>query len=65
MTAEENEVLDRALEGFMDLVGGRLLLKPAVKAMDWLVRRFRYIIAQTSSSRSAPRTLTEDRSQGP
>lgn len=48
MTAEENEVLDRALGGFMDLVGGRLLLKPAVKAMDWLVRRFRYIIAQTS-----------------
>ncbi len=41
MTAGENEVLDRALENFIGLVGGRLLLKPALKALEWLVRRFR------------------------
>ncbi|KAK5129471.1 hypothetical protein LTR08_003231 [Meristemomyces frigidus] len=41
MTAKENEELDRMVESFMGLVGGRLLLKPAMKAMEWLVRRFR------------------------
>jgi len=41
MTAGENEVLDRALENFIGLVGGRLLLKPALEALEWLVRRFR------------------------
>ncbi len=46
MTAGENEALDRVIEDFLGLVGGRLLLKPAVKAVEWLVRRFRY----TSSS---------------
>lgn len=64
MTAGENEVLNKALEDFMGLVGRRLLLKPAVKAMDWLVRRFRYIFNQTSLSRTSPQRLTEDRSQG-
>ncbi|KAI9818592.1 MAG: snoRNA-binding rRNA-processing protein utp10 [Thelocarpon impressellum] len=41
MTQRENEELDRALEDFLGLLGGRLLLKPAVKAIEWLVRRFR------------------------
>ncbi|KAI9877013.1 MAG: snoRNA-binding rRNA-processing protein utp10 [Pleopsidium flavum] len=41
MTAGENGVLDRALEDFMGLIGGRLILKPALKSMEWLVRRFR------------------------
>lgn len=30
-----------ALEAFLALVGGRLLLNPAIKAVEWLVRRFR------------------------
>ncbi|KAL1960057.1 hypothetical protein VTO42DRAFT_229 [Malbranchea cinnamomea] len=41
MTASQNKELDSVLESFLALVGGRLLLKPAVKAVDWLVRRFR------------------------
>ncbi|KAL8930115.1 MAG: hypothetical protein Q9172_000200 [Xanthocarpia lactea] len=40
MTAAQNKSLDNVLEDFMSLVGGRLLLKPAMKAMEWLVRRF-------------------------
>ncbi|KAL8821982.1 MAG: hypothetical protein Q9223_000062 [Gallowayella weberi] len=40
MTAAQNKSLDNVLEDFMRLVGGRLLLKPAMKAMEWLVRRF-------------------------
>ncbi|KAK1012892.1 snoRNA-binding rRNA-processing protein utp10 [Friedmanniomyces endolithicus] len=41
MTAAENQELDRMLETFLGLVGARLLLKPAMKAVEWLVRRFR------------------------
>ena len=42
MTAKENEELDTVLESFLGLVGARLLLKPALKAVEWLLRRFRY-----------------------
>ncbi|GAB7361833.1 hypothetical protein MBLNU230_g1875t1 [Neophaeotheca triangularis] len=41
LMAKENEELDRVLESFLGLVGGRLLLKPGLKAIEWLVRRFR------------------------
>ncbi|KAL4808206.1 U3 small nucleolar RNA-associated protein 10 [Aspergillus unguis] len=41
MTEAENKELDSVLEAFLALVGGRLLLNPAVKAVEWLVRRFR------------------------
>ncbi|KAL2845666.1 hypothetical protein BJY01DRAFT_180530 [Aspergillus pseudoustus] len=41
MPAEQNKDLDTVLEAFLALVGGRLLLNPAVKAVEWLVRRFR------------------------
>ena len=41
MTAKENGDLDQILAAFLGLVGGRLLLKPAMKAVEWLVRRFR------------------------
>ncbi|KAK0940620.1 snoRNA-binding rRNA-processing protein utp10 [Friedmanniomyces endolithicus] len=41
MTAAENGELDRMLGSFLGLVGARLLLKPAMKAVEWLVRRFR------------------------
>ena len=44
MTAEENSELDKRLESFLGLVGGRLRLSPAIKAVEWLVRRFRYTI---------------------
>jgi U3 small nucleolar RNA-associated protein 10 len=41
MTAEENVALDAVLEAFLGLVGSKLLLRPALKAIEWLVRRFR------------------------
>ncbi|KAH1668512.1 snoRNA-binding rRNA-processing protein utp10 [Aspergillus fumigatus] len=41
LTAAQNKELDVALEAFLALVGGRLLLNPAIKAVEWLVRRFR------------------------
>lgn len=41
MNAAQNKELDTVLDAFLALVGGRLLLSPAVKAVDWLVRRFR------------------------
>ncbi|KAL4875043.1 hypothetical protein BJY04DRAFT_233091 [Aspergillus karnatakaensis] len=41
MNAAQNKELDTVLEAFLALVGGRLLLSPAVKAVEWLIRRFR------------------------
>ncbi|PYH89674.1 SSU processome component Utp10 [Aspergillus ellipticus CBS 707.79] len=41
MSAVQNKELDTVLEAFLALVGGHLLLSPAVKAVDWLIRRFR------------------------
>ncbi|KAL4749031.1 U3 small nucleolar RNA-associated protein 10, partial [Aspergillus terricola var. indicus] len=41
MNVEQNRELDSVLEAFLALVGGRLLLSPAVKAVEWLIRRFR------------------------
>lgn len=41
MTATDSAQLDRKLEAFLGLVGGRLRLSPAIKAIEWLVRRFR------------------------
>ncbi|KXG53254.1 uncharacterized protein PGRI_003040 [Penicillium griseofulvum] len=41
MNVAQNKELDTAVEAFLALVGGRLQLSPAVKAVDWLVRRFR------------------------
>lgn len=44
MTKKENEKLDTVLEAFLTLVGSKLMLKPAEKALEWLVRRFKYVI---------------------
>ena len=41
MTAAQNEQLDSRTESFLGLVGGRLRLNPAIKAVEWLVRRFK------------------------
>ncbi|TGZ82115.1 hypothetical protein EX30DRAFT_318094 [Ascodesmis nigricans] len=40
-TKAEVKTLNRSIESFLELVSGRLLLKPALKAVEWLVRRFR------------------------
>ncbi|KAH0538419.1 hypothetical protein FGG08_004967 [Glutinoglossum americanum] len=49
MTSKENEELDIVLEEFLGLVGARLLLKPGLKAVEWLVRRFRVHEYNTTS----------------
>ncbi|KAJ5884718.1 hypothetical protein N7495_009228 [Penicillium taxi] len=41
MNTTQNNELDTVIQSFLVLVGGRLQLSPAVKAVDWLVRRFR------------------------
>lgn len=44
LTAVENKQLDKRIDAFLHLVGGRLRLMPAIKAIEWLVRRFRYVV---------------------
>lgn len=39
-TREQNDLLDRAVENFLSLIAPRINLLPAMKAMEWLVRRF-------------------------
>lgn len=41
MTAVQNLELDKRIEAFLGLVGGRLRLTPAIKAVEWLVRKFK------------------------
>ena len=48
MTSMQNDQLNTVLEDFLGLVGVRLLLKPALKAVEWLVRRFRLVAAASS-----------------
>lgn len=55
MTSDQNKQLDNVLESFLALVGARLLLNPAVKAVDWLIRRFRCV--SISSSLGIPLTV--------
>lgn len=50
MTTAQNKELDEVLESFLGLVGARLLLKPALKAVEWLVRRFRSVISRCDST---------------
>lgn len=45
LTKKENEHLDHIIDSFLGLVGSRLLLRPGLKAVEWLVRRFRYVSA--------------------
>ncbi|KAK9388887.1 hypothetical protein V1515DRAFT_384622 [Lipomyces mesembrius] len=40
-TPEQNAALDRAVESFLALLGPRVLLQPAIQALEWLVRRFK------------------------
>ena len=53
MTAEENTTLNGVLELFLQLLGARILLRPAVKSLEWLVRRFRVHTYNTSTLISA------------
>lgn len=51
MTEGENKKLNAVLEAFITLVGPRLLLKPAQKALEWLVRRFKYVARSLPAQR--------------
>lgn len=44
LSASENEELDRQIEAFLRLAGSKLRLMPAIKSIEWLIRRFRYAI---------------------
>lgn len=48
LTASENEELDRRVGAFLRLAGSRLRLMPAIKAIEWLIRRFRYGISSST-----------------
>lgn len=37
----QNEELDNVIEVFLQMLGSRLTLRPGVRALEWLVRRFR------------------------
>ncbi|ROT38786.1 BP28CT domain-containing protein [Sodiomyces alkalinus F11] len=41
MSAAENAELDAKVDAFLRLVGSRIRLMPAIRAVEWLVRRFR------------------------
>lgn len=41
MTAAENAELDKKVDSFLRLAGARLRLMPTIKAIEWLIRRFR------------------------
>ena len=47
LTTAQNEQLDVALEEFLSLVSSKLLLKPALRSVEWLVRRFRFVFVIT------------------
>lgn len=48
-TSEQNELLDKAVFNFLTLVAPRLQLQPAIKALEWLVRRFQYVFLHVLS----------------
>ncbi|KAF3770110.1 U3 small nucleolar RNA-associated protein 10 [Cryphonectria parasitica EP155] len=49
MTAAENAELDKRVDAFLRLVGAKLRLMPAIKAVEWLIRRFRIHEYSTAS----------------
>ena len=42
LTQDEAAQLDKQIEAFLRLAGSRLRLMPAIRSIEWLVRRFRY-----------------------
>jgi U3 small nucleolar RNA-associated protein 10 len=42
LTEDENAALDVRVDAFLRLCSSRLRLMPAIKAIEWLIRRFRY-----------------------
>jgi len=57
MTEAQNKQLDVVVEDFLSLVGSRLLLKPALRTVEWLVRRFRSVKSRKLLGRALLRNL--------
>jgi U3 small nucleolar RNA-associated protein 10 len=57
MTEAQNKQLDVVVEDFLSLVGSRLLLKPALRTVEWLVRRFRSVKSRKLLGRAVLRDL--------
>ncbi|KAI4197949.1 MAG: hypothetical protein LQ350_005603 [Teloschistes chrysophthalmus] len=57
MTAAQNQQLDLVLEDFMRLLGNRLLLKPGMKSMEWLIRRFKLQLQQQNQEEIVLRVM--------
>lgn len=49
LSRQQNEALGVVIEKCLALIGGKLLLRPGVKAVEWLVRRFRVHFYNTSA----------------
>ena len=45
----QNEALDSVIESCLEVLGSRLALRPGIKALEWLVRRFRIHIYNASA----------------
>ena len=41
MTSDDNVALDRTIDVFLTCIGSKLTLLPAVKSLEWLIRRFK------------------------
>lgn len=57
MNEAQNQQLDAVVEEFLGLVSSKLLLKPALKAVEWLVRKFRSV----KHTKSLPRYMARRR----
>lgn len=49
LSITQNEALGVVIEKCLALLGGKLLLRPGIKAVEWLVRRFRVHFYNTSA----------------
>jgi U3 small nucleolar RNA-associated protein 10 len=50
LTKAENEELDKRIDAFLRLAGSRIRLMPAIKAIEWLIRRFRYAYSRSDGA---------------
>ena len=42
LTQQQNDDLDAVVEDFLHLVATKATLKPAIKSIEWIIRRFRW-----------------------
>ena len=59
LTSAQNDELDAVLERFLHLVGSKILLQPAIQAVEWLVRRFRFVANCDARYRALTSYITE------